>query len=363
MTHTTSRPSRVFIMLAASACTFWVLSQVITVEVLPDFSAYERIYESEAENFAASPTERYFAAAVRWATAAGLSYMDFRHAVLVASVGLFLLAAYLVDNWASRNRARDLPELNIAFMTLVLAPAAIVFFFEFFLIRIRAGIAIALVSMAFALYFTGRRGGLAGALLPGLLLMLSYGMHGFTTAVLGYLLFAPFIYHPLYRRVKLTGVGRADVTAITALITLVSVWIVLTVAGLSEARGEHMSSPLNTVRLMAVAALPLGLEGLRALVHQGRPSHADEATHGRGESWVIFATVCYGALACGLLISVPLGATTEAGEAIVRIFTLSSVPAILTLILREGRHEIMWLFLFASNSAFFVNTLLTPWRS
>src|SRR5207245_4062576 len=91
--------------------------------------------------------------------------------------------------------------------------------------------------------------------------------------------------------------------------------------------------------------------------------HRAVAVLQRTLSWITFSTVCYLALAIALLVLYRTGFVGECGEAIVRVFTLSSVPAIFVILLGPSRFSRIWLFLLLSNSLFFVNTLTTPMRA
>lgn len=361
--------SRAAVVLLTGTLVFWVVGQYVSIEVLPDYLPYERIYEIEGANFAESPTERFFTVAIQWSNRLGLSYVQFRSLVLTFSLGLFLWSTLLLDRWVARQRhGRDLRNVSLGTALGVMA-AVLIFFLEFFLVRIRAGLALSLVSFAFALYVTAGRVSAARLLAVVVVLFISSGMHGFTTAVLSYFLFAPLIYRTLYTRITLTNARRVDVTLVTIMLIGSSIGIVLLAARWSEMRGEHISSPLNAFRLICIAAVPLAISLsttiLRAALALGAEASkaGRPAIRSRESSWATFGTLCYLALALALLIADALGATQDSGEAMVRIFTLSSVPAILVFVMQVRKDLLLWLFLLSANSMFFVNTLLTPWRS
>lgn len=360
---------------------FWLASLIFSAKGLPDYESYEQIYEIGGLNFALSSTELLFVVIIQASKILGLDYEQFRSAILLISAGLLSISLFRVDRWLkSSNFNGNIAKLKMHPLIIIITSAALlVFLLEFFQVRIRGGLALSLVSFAFSLYLTAKRpNGLKNIIAVPAFLLFAYGIHAFTAIVLGYFLFAPFLYGILFSKLRPSFFAPVLRIIAFSLLMATSFYFVFMVSILSEARGEHLASPLNVFRLFCISIVPLLLMVLDFLlvprsakiIGTHKNSNASmgsdrriTAVLRRRLSWITFSTICYLALAFALLVLDSTGFISTSGEAIVRIFTLSSVPAIFVILLGSSKYLRIWLFLLVINSLFFVNTLATPMRA
>lgn len=344
----------------------------------PDYESYQGIYNIGGENFATTFNGVVFAKFIELSRATGLDYVAFRHLQRLVSIALLLWALIRIDRWAAVVRGQaGLPLLGSLGLSVLLGGAVYVFGLEFFQVRIRAGLSISLISCAFALLLT-RRGSFPfwRVLLPvGLLTLLAFGVHMFTGIILFYMLMLPMALGAFVRvlRRHLAPWSMFGISGAIFLSAALAFLLYLT-SNASDIRGADLISPLNRVRLLAVGVIPVLLVGATFMLMSGtirRFFQAQRRSDGRAlgrrqdltmqrkRAWLFFASLQYFVLSVALLGLDFAGFTGEAGEALVRIFTLGSVPALFVIFLRPTFFSILWIFLLLSNSLFFVNTLLT----
>jgi hypothetical protein len=131
-----------------------------------------------------------------------------------------------------------------------------------------------------------------------------------------------------------------------------------------------MFSSLNVFRLIALSVIPLiiavlgmfngGFIGLRSVSNtqmSGSKSVLVHRTACQLITWHYFATFSYISMAFALLFFYVTGVVGQSGEAIVRLFTLSSPLGIFIVLCTTGFYRFFWLFVLLSNSLFFVNAV------
>jgi hypothetical protein len=361
---------------AFAALIFVLLGEFISPSSNPDYTAYEGIYEIDAENFATTSNGYCFTIIVRAAKYLGLDYADFRHCLRFVSIMLFMAALLVIGRWSEDFRGGSTLSFGSSLiLALLVVGSVFVFGVEFFQIRLRAGLSVSLLALAFSLILCRPRRSSFGRLGAGVTLLgLSLGVHTFTGIVLIYLLLWPLVLSIAYNSLQ---------TIITRKVSLASIAVILFASAIAslvylcsnsaDYRGVDLSSPLNHVRLLAIAIVPsiivLGL--LSPLIRNvfrflRRPPQVStvklpeslKRAALRKDSWLYFASVNYLFLALALCVLAPFGLTQNSGEALVRIFTLSSVPAIFVIYLRPSIYTPLWIFLLTLNSLFFVNTLI-----
>jgi hypothetical protein len=223
-----------------------------------------------------------------------------------------------------------------------------VFLFEYSSIRIRAGFAIGIIWCA--LYSMLSLRVLLGWVFGVIFLMLAFFTHKSTTMILVIFLGLPFIavnwkrYHRFKNRLFI-------------LLSVVSVAFLLYVMNSSyELRGEHIYSPLNPVRFVMLSVIPLFMffftknESMGILM-SGRPM----------EDFPNYFARLYVVLAIALSLLFFAGLTGDSGEALVRLYTLSSVPALLSLrISGSALRAPISAYILTINALFFLVTVFLP---
>lgn len=360
-----TRAGSVFTFTMALFCIAGFVTPPLTG--LPDYESYKGIYAIGASVFEGNA--RLFFWVNQVAQSADFDYDQFRAAVLIICVGMLAAAVRLVGK-RLHLFGRITGRGSLVNHPLALAAAAAglwVFQLEFFEVRLRGGMAVAILALAFAVRVAARSPNSPGPILAVLaLLVAAYELHPTTTIVLGYLLFAPMVYDYVAARLRF-GRGGSNVIWFGA-IPVVSFALVFGASLQSADRGENLASPLNPARLVGLAVIPL-LLAIATRVQRRWSKPPDDSGVGtasyftgpmvrRWTAWVNSVSACYLGLAIALLVLYAAGVIGESasGEAMVRIFTLSSLPAIFVL-LAPNRYGQIWLFLLLSNSAFFVNSV------
>lgn len=329
---------------------FVVVGLFIPAAELPDYYSYEQIYQLEGQNYAVASKEALFVWMVGVLVGADLSYEAFRIVALV-----FVCSALTYAIWRIGASSRSSGGgLVAATAGAALAFSTWIVLLEFAVVRLRAGFAIGLAVIGFSLLTTGRRSSLR--VVMGLsALAACMGVHLSTALVLGFFLFGP-LGLALAKRVRWLPSRGAELVILGAGTLAVGAAVVgLTVAG-ADQRGEWLVSPLNPIRFLGICLIPL-------CIFVWSASRSTFAPQGNTPValWLAGASECYAAIAVALGWFVAAGLTHEAGEALVRVFSLSSIPAILYICGGGVRFRMFWLYLVTCNAAFFVNTLAAGW--
>lgn len=180
--------------------------------------------------------------------------------------------------------------------------------------------------------------------------MLAFFTHKSTTAILTVFLMFPFMAE------MWTGRPRSK-NMLFVLFSVVAVtYLLYTVNSSFELRGEHIFSPLNPVRFVMLSIVPLALilftKNESRIALKGRNAVADFSFY-----FVRFYIV----LSLALALMFFVGLTGESGEALVRLYTLSSIPALLSFRLSESIMKApISAYILSMNALFFLATVFLP---
>jgi hypothetical protein len=255
---------------------------------------------------------------------------------------------------------------------LIFAFGFTIFFFEFFVIRIRAGLSLSMVFLAFSLFWPAKKkSSELKFIVIAILLGLAFATHLWTASILVY-----FVFYPAALSLLCTKSSFARQRYFLGIILLYAVLIpaVLTVYVVSEMsiyRGEHLFHKLNIFRLITLFGIPLVIIvfgvfskryiGLRSILKKQRSNYQSVFLLPRASRqfmmWHYFATFSYFSMAFALLLFYMSGTVDRSGEAIVRLFTLSSPLAVFIVLCAPRFYRGFWLMVLLSNSLFFVNTV------
>ncbi|MBU2366800.1 MAG: hypothetical protein KKF14_03420 [Alphaproteobacteria bacterium] len=332
--------SEVILRLMASIA-IMLLMALLWDESLPDYASYQGLFASQV---ASNAYNRLFGAAVQAAHFLGVDYGAFRWIVLLAGVLFFTLLARTPKDGgrAARNQVIFYSAL---FLLLFL------FLFEFYEVRLRAGIACLLFALAFLpeIASAKRSTNWLFRLAQVLLLAASLWLHSSTFAAIFLFCVPPLLF------AKYAPGWAKHLTGPFALV-LAILWFGLfyQVVSVAPTRGETLFSPLNSARFLALFAVPMAL----FVVFDLPASRADRQI-GQGVSlFPLLLSINYLICAAVLAGFYFTGNLQIAGEAIVRVMTLSSLPAALV-IMRWGigYARVVPMYLLACNGLFFVNTV------
>lgn len=310
---------------------------------LPDYEAYQRIFTDAVLD---GDWELLFVALAYFFNQIGLSYSDFLGFILVTcSLSLFLTLRTI-----DRQRVEAAKSAyEVIFYHLFLTFVLLVFFLEYFVIRIRAGLAIGIISLAFYFFLSdGRMGRLAAVVL----VVSSFFVHQSTSIVLAVLVIFPIVWSSM----PTFFLGKKS------LFYLVSAFLAyMVLSGIQstfESRGEHIFSWLNPVRFLAISVIPLIIYFLipgetRIYATGGARYYNVKFVRNFVRLYVIFSAV--------LFVWYFLGLTENSGEAIVRVFTLASLPALYSLVfIGSVRKAPISSYILATNALFFIVTIYFP---
>jgi hypothetical protein len=340
---------------------FFYLLFAISVSAVnfPDYNSYQFMYESWGLEYIVTGKDPFFLVLMHISRTVGLDYEQFRLFVSFLGVGLLWIASRTI----SRSSMLFFLRTSASVILLPIVAFSVFFFaFEFFSIRIRAGLAISFFLLAFVFWITSE-GKVWLKSFSFVLFLMAIGTHLFTSLTLFLILIFPSI---LYYHSRWTSgiLGRKFVSLLNLFMAFFIGYIFMVFAvSQSEIRGEHLASDLNVIRFIFLAVIPIllfvvgiGSRSKYIVMADYFNRRSNEAKIFK-ESWVSFLTIFYIGLALALSAFVLTGNLGGAGEAIVRLFTLSSVVAFLVLSFNNNSLSFFWLFLMFSNSLFFMNTV------
>jgi hypothetical protein len=358
----------IFVLIIA----FSISSLYFSQENLPDFESYKSIFNSVSGNITISSWEPIFMMLnYIFRDELNLSYIEFRLVLLALSLSCLLSGLYLIQRSSTKGREFILKGYTVHKLLLdfIILSAILVFLFEFYLIRIRSGLAISFFVLSIPFFYGIRdRLGNVRFFLAILLWLLAFFTHKQTTIVLTYFLLFPMVFalYLVRSRIHRLWISSPIIKGIVFL--FLSILIIGVVVIKSAERGDHLYSSLNSARLIALSIITLSIVfiywiksrcfgfNLRKLLrlYDVKSQHSLNKLY---PIWHYFMIYVYIYLAIALLIFYLLGILDGSGEAIVRLFTLSSVVAIIAILQTTSFNRTFWSFLLISNSAFFVNTI------
>ena len=245
-------PSRLLFFIILG---FWLSGFAYSAAGLPDYDSYQVIYQSLDLGWGP-----LFLALNYLGTWLHMDYSEFRQAILLLSLTGFCWALLVfLRNSRISNPVRINRKFFFNIGTILIGSVALpVFLLEFFVIRIRSGLSLAIVSLAFAISFNTRCKAKKSSTLAAIaLLALAYGIHGFATATAAYLLFSPLLFAAIYFRKSSIVPGYFFRALALAAILAGSIIVVAVIGVAHEERGANLDSPLNSARLGALSALPV----------------------------------------------------------------------------------------------------------
>lgn len=307
---------------------------------LPDYEAYERIYEG---SLLGEDWEIFFVLVNLFFRQSGFSYSDLRNFILIfCSCALWLTLMRLQPS--QLVKATSLRTSNLFLMFFILT----VFMFEYFAIRIRAGFSIGFICCAVILFLSSRS--LLGWTSASIFLVIAYFTHKSTTVILLVFLGIPFI----------TAMWEMAPRNKNRLFTITSIgcvaFVLYVMNSTYELRGEHIYSPLNPVRFVMLSIVPLIM-----FFFTRNESKITLLGSGAMKEFPSYFVRFYAVLALGLSLIFFAGQTGESGEALVRLYTLASIPALLSLRLSgSALNAPISAYILVINSLFFLVTVLLP---
>ncbi len=269
---------------------------------------------------------------------AGFTYDQFRFFIFIFSIAGFW---FLLSKLKPTLKTKDF----FSVYSLIMAISIFVLVLEYFVIRIRAGLSIGMFMWAFYFFCSKNR----YKQFIGLFMLTSaYFTHQHTAIVLSVFIFPPWLFALIGKKSKLKNN------------IYFTVLIFLTIGFLyyfNETyilRGEPLFSKLNPIRLLALTGIPLVIY----FTFPNEPKSGPEVSSGLYMFPKLF-TQLYIFFALGLAIMWLLGLTNESGEAVVRVFTLFSLPAIFALRLNGlYLNAKVPSFILLSNALFFIHALV-----
>lgn len=303
--------------------------------VNPDYEAYSVIYSTADLG---GDWEIFYLFLNHSFREAGFTYDQFRLLILLFSLsGLWLALSKLKPAIKAKS--------FFSAYSLIMAISLVVFVLEYFVIRIRAGLSIGILM--WALYFFNSKKwhnqfiGLA-------MLTLSYLTHFLSASILSIFIFTPWLFAVYVKNSKLKN------NIYSAMLIFLSLACLYYLNDTYQQRGENLYSQLNPFRLLTLTFIPILIYFMTAKDSK----FSSEVSSGLYMFPKLF-TRLYIFFTLGLVIMWLLGLTNDSGEAIVRVFTLFSLPAIIALRLKGLFFNAkVPSFILLSNALFFIHTLV-----
>lgn len=306
---------------------------------LPDYESYERIYNN---SLLGGDWEIAFILINFLANLYGFTYTEFRSSILIFS--LISIGALLIKiEKLNLTNIRSAISSNI-FIFCILG----VFVFEYFLIRIRAGFAMGIIFAS---------------------VIVLIGNINFIKIIIAFALAAfAFFTHKSTTVIIYSFMGLSAFTLIMDMRSMinklifyflsfgVTILLLYITNSTFEDRGEHIFSPLNPVRFIMLAVVPLVIFGFLKNRIKNNVINSNSKIN-----FVVYFERFYIILALGLIVIYFAGLATDSGEALVRLYTLTSVPALLALKMSGTiKNAPISSYLLFVNASFFLATIFNP---
>ena len=319
---------------------FFISFQFINQESFPDYDSYQRIFLSFGFDFE-SEWEPFFILLNFIFNSLGFEYDTFRLFILVSSLfSIYLTLLNIKKIIKFQVKSNFLIKLVLLFILSVV-------FFEFFIIRIRGGLSSSIFLLGFS-YFLIPKKKKINFFLGLFLLFLSSQTHFNTFLILSFFILIPYVAN------KLTF--NYTITFIYFICSVIVSFLLLTQLDISvEDRGSNMYSELNFFRFLSISVIPVLVYFFINFYNLINKSLV--VNFSRQIIPIRYMTINYISLSLALLFLYPLGYTNYSGEALVRIFTLSSFVFIMIMSIRKIDFWWLWFYLALINSLFFINTV------
>lgn len=338
-------------------------------DTLPDYLAYEYMYDYAYSSLddlsfqdlgtnlvAGSFSVALFNAALSLLTSFFPSYAIFRVFLIVAAV--IVSYVLLLRRLSASSRCLGLKEIfSLAFCAFLL----VVPWLEYYLVRLRAGFSILFFLVFLVLVQELFRVSIKShpfryvsiCSLSAFSFLVSLASHSSTFAALSFFIVLPYSVQHLLSR---SSYGSFFATTIYS---LSSYSLLLYASSLSEVRGSHLESALNPYRMFSIFFIPIIII---LLLYLRQPSILKSMASPASPTYNGFTHI-YISSCIPSIILYYVGSFSVSGEAIVRVMTISTVPALLSLSRMRlfSTQSIFPVYIVVCNSAFFLQTVF--WSS
>jgi hypothetical protein len=220
--------------------------------------------------------------------------------------------------------------------------------FEYFVVRIRAGFAMGMIF--YGIFFLMSRHVLLGLVWGALFFVMAFFTHQSTTVILTVLIALPFLAAIWVPRIPYKK------NLYTLLSAILIAYLIYTLNMSYELRGEHIFSPLNPVRFVMISIVPLVLLFLI--------KNEFSTIFNKGyflADFPFYFALFYIIFAIALAFIFFNDLTAKSGEALVRLYTLSSIPALLSVHLSGSvLRAPVSTYILLINGLFFLVTIFFP---
>lgn len=333
------------------------------ISVLPDYLSYKEIYLNSVYDTDIYDWEPLFVLYNQTLLELDLSYEAYRTVTFFISVILLLISVFYSE---LINKKHNIEKSAILVIFLIILYFVLV---EFFLVRIRAGLAFSVFIFGFVIYLNSSR--TKFYLFPVWLIIYScsYFIHASTFILMMYFFIVPHCFYLYADGFKIRFFNKNlsfnawffSFTRALLMLTLACAILFKIISGLSI-RGEWLYVPLNSVRFFSLSLFPLGFYFVSIVFNKRKFSFSYDRNGGlvRQPDLNTFIFYNYFFFILALVVFYYAGLLSIAGEAIVRVYTLSSLIAFY-FIMKGSKREYyyFWLIVSGSNSTFFIHTLLT----
>lgn len=306
-------------------------------DINPDYSSYKLIYSGSIPL-----NEPLYLLINKISRECGLSYDNFRSIIFVFSISSLFWVLKICQNENANQKNQKLHALNYALILFVLY----IFILEFFVVRIRAGLAIAIISVGLALSKQIVSYRIRWPILFSSF-VITFFIHKSTTVILAIIFFSMYLPSlKLYKKFNFNGVHEYLAFCLSISVTML---MALTYMNIERT----LISPLNPIRLIAIAIIPLMIYLASIfLKHKNKLNLVDlNSISQRFEFFYAVMSFC-------LIIFYLCGFASTSGESLVRFFTLFSFPALLIFVWSGGvAFSLLTTYLLVVNSCFFLATL------
>lgn len=328
-------------------CLLGLIFYSIDASQLPDFESYYVMYY-EGANLGSSYAGFYNITLILQKL--GFDYQLFRYFVLVTGLVFASIILRLRRNSYPyhSNRLGIFSDKSIELLILIS-----IFIFEYYVIRLRAGISIFFFVLFFYAWQCPPKHNVSLPLrfmLLLVILLLSASIH-FDTFITIALFIGPAALWGRY--IKLSG----PLNELLYFTLCLGAWLALFWIGITDSldrRGPDLASKLNLIRFITISIVPIMIWPFL------RKFYSENGRGLRGKkSFPYLYALNYVCSAIALLTYYYFSPNAaDAGEAIVRVMTLSSFGAIISLALGGlAYRNIMLLYILVINSLFFLNSV------
>lgn len=323
-----------YLVLCACSLVFFNHS---LLHINPDWEPYKRIYY---ETYHIGSWEPGFVTLNLLAKSLGLNYFQFRLVLFCfCCIGVF----FLFSAAGQARQRRGSPTLNLALSPLFFFCLA-VFFLEFFIVRMRAGICISFFAISLAFFLEKKY------VKTVIFSVISLSIHRSTWAIIFSFFCAPYLL------LFYMGRARASFNQFWAGSFFFGICLIFVIVSNIKERGEALFSELNPFRLILTSGGPILIFlGAKKIPAAPRWTCVHEVNCLNS---IYLFTHLYLMLSVILGLSYSFGFLSNAGEALVRVFSLSTLPAIIIIFVQGGLRKANTAgYLAIANSILFINSL------